>query len=398
MNSTNLTLAAYTHFGARGLKGIGMYHIVREAWERGHLQKVIAVSKKRCQYDFDLGLVETLPGESRVINALGKIKQSMWEGFPARLVGEMIIDYYACSRLSGSGGVLILTPGMNHTARKAKTLGYTTVLYGGTPDPRSLLEDIEAEKSAFGLKQIGNNWERSWVMERFTEQVAKTDYIIAISDFVKESFIKHGFPADKIFVAPLGVELKMFQATPPPSDSQLTYLFVGHVNETTGPVKGLQYLLQAWSELDFQRARLVVCGTMGHEARELIRKYASKLRNVEFAGPVHNPAEYYQKSSVFVFPSVTEGFGKVVLEAMASGRPVIATPIPRPVIREGIDGFYVPLRDVERLKEKMVYFYQHPEEVTRMGTNAGEQARKFTWKRFSCQVADIVEEISARQQ
>jgi glycosyltransferase involved in cell wall biosynthesis len=363
MNSASLTLAAYTHFGARGLKGIGMYHIVKEAWARGHLQKVIAVSKKRCQYDFDLALVETLPGESRVISVLGKIKQSLWEGFPSRLLGEMIIDYYARVRLSGAGGVLVMTPGMSHSACKAKKLGYKTVLYGGLPDPRSLFADIAAEKKAFGLEQNGNNWERSWVMERFTRHLAYTDYIIAISDFVKESYVKYGFPADKIFVAPLGVELGKFRATEAATDRQLTYLFVGHVNETIGPVKGLQYLLHAWSELNLKRARLVVCGKMGEEARVLINKYAGKLQKVEFIGPVSDPAEYYRQSSVLVFPSVTEGFGKVVLEAMACGRPVIATPVPYPVIREGLDGLYVPPRDVGRLKEKMAYFHDNPGEV-----------------------------------
>jgi glycosyltransferase involved in cell wall biosynthesis len=397
-NSAALTLAAYTHFGAAGLKGIETYHMAREAWKRGYLQKIFAVSKKRCKYDFDLSLVETLPGESRIINGLGKIKGRVWEGFPSRLIGEMIIDYYASSKLSGPGGVLITTPGMLRTSRKAKALGYTPALYGAVPDPRSLLEHIKAEKNAFGLKQIGNNRERSWIMSRFTGQLKSTDYIIAISEFVKESYIEYGFPAKNIFVAHMGVELDKFTATIPPADGRITYLFVGHVNETIGPVKGLQYLLQAWSELDLKNARLVACGKMGEEAQELIRRYSDKMRNVEFVGDVRNPAEYFQKASVLVFPPVTEGFGKVVLEAMACGRAVIATPIPRPVIREGIDGFYVPSRDVEGLKQRMLYFHQHPDQVAKMGANAGEQARKFTWERFSQQIADIVEEISKRQQ
>jgi glycosyltransferase involved in cell wall biosynthesis len=102
-----------------------------------------------------------------------------------------------------------------------------------------------------------------------------------------------------------------------------------------------------------------------------------------------NPQDYYRRSSVFVLPSVAEGLPKVVLEAMACGRPVITTPILKPVVRDAVDGFYVPMRDVEALKEKMLYFYEHPEEVARMGANASERARSFTWDRFSRQIAEL---------
>jgi glycosyltransferase involved in cell wall biosynthesis len=396
MNSAGLTLAAYTHFGARGLKGIGMYHLVREAWRRGYLHRVIAVSKNRCQYEFDLNLVETLPGESRIITGLGKIQGKVWRGFPSRWLGELIFDRYAASRLAGSGGLLFLTPGMVQTARRGKALGYRIFLYGGDPHPKCILEQIQIEKDTFGLKGLGEDRSRSWRMARFTAQLERVDYIVTISEFAKETYVKHGFPKERVFVVPLGVDVERFRAAPPPSGGDFTYLFVGHVNEAIGLLKGLQYLLQAWSELGPKKAKLLVCGKMGEEAQELIRGYQGKLGNVEFTGHVSHPEEYYQKASVLVFPPVAEGFGKVVLEAMASGRPVIATPIPRPIIREGIDGFYIPPRDVEALKDKMLYFYEHREAVGRMGDSARERAQSFSWDRFSRQIANILEEIPAR--
>jgi glycosyltransferase involved in cell wall biosynthesis len=139
-----------------------------------------------------------------------------------------------------------------------------------------------------------------------------------------------------------------------------------------------------------------VCGNIGREVENVIAKYKYKLSNVKFTGNVSDPAEYYKKASVFIFPSIAEGFGKVVLEAMASGRPVITTPIPKPAVRDGIDGFYIRSRDVEALKDKMLYFYEHRDEIARMGHNASEQACHFSWDRFSAQVADIVGEVNAR--
>jgi glycosyltransferase involved in cell wall biosynthesis len=134
---------------------------------------------------------------------------------------------------------------------------------------------------------------------------------------------------------------------------------------------------------------------MGHEVQTLMHRYAGNLRGVEFVGFVSNIEDYYRQASVLVFPTLAEGLAKVVLEAMASGRPVITTPVLKPVVREGLDGFYVPLRDVAALKERMLYFHQHRDELGRMGKNAAEQAQRFTWERFSRQIADIVATVAA---
>jgi len=392
MRGAKLTVAAYSHFGARGLKGVETYYLVKEAWRRGYLEKVIAVSKKRCGYEFDLDLVDTLPGESRLISGLVQIKEKAWQAFPARWFGEMIFDRYAASRLKRSGGILILTPGMIHTARKAKALGYTIFLYGATPDPRYLMEQIRTEREAFGLKVGEDDKDRSRMVARWTASLALTDHLLAVSEFSKDTYVTYGFPQEKVSVAPLGVALQRFPLTPPPTDNCFTYLFVGHVNGTTGIVKGLQYLLLAWSELRLKNARLLVCGKIGAEGREVIRRYEGRLHNVEFTGQVSDPAEYYRKAAVFVLPSVAEGMAKVTIEAMATGRPVIVTPNCGAVARDGVDGFYVPPRDVEALKKRMLYFYNHREEIARMGANASEWAQRFTWERFSRQIADVIVE------
>ena len=391
ITTDRLTLAAYTRFGARGLKGIEMYYLVKGLWENGRLEKVIAVSKKDCRYEFDLDLVETLPGQSRLISALGQIKKKVWKAFPSAWLSEMIFDSYAARRLPERGGNLVLTPGLIRTAQKAKALGYTTFLYGATPDPRYLAAQVRTEQKAFGLQAAGEDVNRARQMARFAAHVAVSDYIIAVSEFAKETYVQYGFAAERIFVAPLGVDLQRFRTTPVPiQEPCFTYLLMAHVSGTTGILKGLPYLLQAWSELSLKNSKLQVCGEMGPEAKKLISDYAGRLKNVEFTGYVSNPEEYYRKSAVFVLPSLAEGLPRVVLEAMACGRPVITTPILKPVRRDGIDGVYIPMRDVHALKQKMLYFYNHREEVARMGANAGERARLFTWERFSRQIAHIL--------
>jgi glycosyltransferase involved in cell wall biosynthesis len=243
------------------------------------------------------------------------------------------------------------------------------------------------------LTKEQQNRSRGWEMARFAAHVEASDYILAISEFAAETYAQQGFPAEKIFIVPLGVDLAKFPPTRPPSSNELTYLFMAHASGSTGILKGLPYLLQAWDEMSLHNARLLICGHIGQEVEDLIARYRTRANNVEFAGSVSDPAKYYKKASVLVFPSLAEGFGKVVLEAMASGRPVITTSIPKPVVRDGLDGFYISPRDVQDLKQKMLYFYRRPEEVARMGANASEQARRFSWERFSLQVADIIAAI-----
>lgn len=393
--SAGLVLAAYTHFGAKGLRGVGMYHLVREVWRRGQLRQVLAVSKSRCQYEFDLPLIDTLPGESLLVSGLGVIKNRIWRGFPSRWLGEGLFDRYAASRLVSQGRVLVTTPRLLQTSRVAKGLGYKVLLYGGAPHPIYLMEQIQLEHDTFDLKGAKEYRSRAWDMARFAAHVEQADYLLTPSEFAKETYVQQGFPRERIFVAPLGVDVRRFHATPPPTEGPFICLFVAHVAGSTGMVKGLPYLLQAWSELNLKNARLLVCGKMGQEAQQVIQRYAGKLPDVEFTGPVSNIVEYYRKASIFVLPTLAEGLAKVVLEAMASGRPVITTPVLKPVVREGSDGFYIPPRDVAALKDRILHFYQHREEVSRMGANASEQAQQFTWEPFSQRIADIVEKVAA---
>ncbi|MEN6584965.1 MAG: glycosyltransferase, partial [Sulfuricella sp.] len=102
-------------------------------------------------------------------------------------------------------------------------------------------------------------------------------------------------------------------------------------------------------------------------------------------------AERYRQSDVFVFPSLVEGLGLVVLEAMASGLPVITTPNgPGDLVRDGIDGFVVPPRDVDALIDRLQYLRANPERRIEMGRNARQRALEFTWEVYRQHVSEVV--------
>ena len=98
--------------------------------------------------------------------------------------------------------------------------------------------------------------------------------------------------------------------------------------------------------------------------------------------PQSELARYYQQASVFVLPSIQDGFGMVVYEAAACGLPVIVTENVGASIRDGLDGFVVPIRDVDALVRKMNYLYEHPMESAAMGQSALNYVQQFTWENY----------------
>ena len=90
----------------------------------------------------------------------------------------------------------------------------------------------------------------------------------------------------------------------------------------------------------------------------------------------------FLRADVFVLPTLCEGFALAHLEAMACGVPVVTTPNCGSVVRDGVDGFIVPIRDAEALAEKIELLVTDRELRTRLGHNARERAREFTWDRY----------------
>jgi len=85
----------------------------------------------------------------------------------------------------------------------------------------------------------------------------------------------------------------------------------------------------------------------------------------------------------------------VVLEAMAMGKPVIITPNCgyNEIIEDGKEGFIIPIRDIEVIKENLIYFHDNKSEVNKMGRNARKTSEQYTWKRYQDTLIRTVQEI-----
>jgi glycosyltransferase involved in cell wall biosynthesis len=91
---------------------------------------------------------------------------------------------------------------------------------------------------------------------------------------------------------------------------------------------------------------------------------------------------------VFVLPSLQDGFGLVVYEAAACGLPVIISENVGATVRDGQDGFVVPIRDAEALAAKLLYLYEHPAERQAMGRSARQFVSRYTWPAYHAELAE----------
>ena len=123
-------------------------------------------------------------------------------------------------------------------------------------------------------------------------------------------------------------------------------------------------------------------------------EYDSRIReskNTRWVGGSIAPEEYYRQASVLVFPSLTEGFGRVTLEAMACGIPVITTENARGIVEDGKTGFVVPIRDATAIREKIEYLYRNKDIAAAMGVEARKAVE--SKKPFDQSLFEIYKEI-----
>jgi glycosyltransferase involved in cell wall biosynthesis len=187
---------------------------------------------------------------------------------------------------------------------------------------------------------------------------AQANAITVASSFVARSFVEMGVPAGKVHVIPYGVRLAGVGALGEPPAGEFNVLFAGGA----GLRKGVPYLLQAFANLRHPTKTLRVAGYVRPDLRDVLHRLPQE--NVEFLGPVGGErlAELMSGSDVLVLPSIEDGFGMVMAEAMARGCPVISSTNTggSDLYTDGVEGFIVPIRDPQSITERMQWMADNP--------------------------------------
>ena len=264
--------------------------------------------------------------------------------------------------------------------------GGPAMLFQVHPHPASMRRILQHELAAHPdcAASLQQEWELALPDDDY-EQLANephlASHLLAASSFTRDTLVEHGIPRERITVVPYGVDLDLYRPASRVAETPaapLHLLFVGRINQR----KGIKYLLEALRVFSSEHVRLTVCGRVVDDL-ELFRPFGSQ---VELRPSVSQAAliAAYQTADLFVFPSVAEGFGHVLLEALACGLPILTTTRTAgpDLIRNGVEGFVVAPGDVDALVKTIRWALEHRTELEGMRNSARFCAEGFTWRRF----------------
>ncbi len=217
-------------------------------------------------------------------------------------------------------------------------------------------------------------------LKRVEEEDLLADHHIVPSSFAKDTYASAGMDASKISVAHLGVDLTRFTPSAEHRDSNIfRVIFVGAI----GQRKGIKYLLESFKRLALPKSELVFAGNILGSGKSF-QKYRHLFRHENYIEPSLLP-DFYRSGSVFVLPGLYDALGQVIIEAMACGLPVIVSEntAGHDIVRDGVDGFVIPIRNIEVLSEKLLILHQDRKLREWMGRNASERAKEFSLESYS---------------
>lgn len=302
---------------------------------------------------------------------------------------KVALDRYTSRHLDGCDAAIFYSGAGLKTIRACRRRGILSVCqvhHTHVLEQESLLRK---EAAACGLRYTPIYSPAQ--VERQLREFEEADVILCPSCAVSESFERAGLPAEKLVVVQHGVDLStepVKPIAPTRVERPLRLLYVGQMHYR----KGLRYLAEALRGFAPDQAECRVVGpdfglsgvsdVPGSE--RFIKTGAKKGGDLLLE---------YAQADVFVLPSLEEGFGLVVLEAMRAGLPVIITSAvgAKDFVTDGVEGWVVPPADPEALREKIRWMQLQPTERQAMGRSAAERARSAGgWAASARRLVDVL--------
>ena len=266
---------------------------------------------------------------------------------------------------------------------RASELGQVTIVERGSCHIETQRELLLDEADRLGRPLVAPS---PAVVEQELREYDRADFIALPGAFARDTFLSRGVRPEKLLVAPYGVTLDGFSPAVRPPD-RFRVMYCGAVSAQ----KGVHYLLEAFHSLGAIDAELWLVGPVLPELEGALSRYASPRVRVLGARRGRDLPSLYRQCSVFCLPSVQDGMGMVLLQAMASGLPVIATEHTGgpDLISHGEEGFLTPIRDARAIAASIELLRSDENRRRAMGAAARATAqRDHSWSSYGRRVME----------
>lgn len=290
---------------------------------------------------------------------------------------------------AGLTGVYLYEDGAADTFAVARERGVRTIYdlpIGHWREARKLLTEEAARRPEWANTLHGNR-DSQGKLERKDRELALADEIVVASSFTRATLAQAPGVTGRVTVVPYGASFgtKISPVRQPPRPGVVRVLFVGSL----GQRKGVADLLDAVAMLG-KGAELTLIGIRPAADCPPLDA-ALRLHRWIPSCPHEEVLRLMGEHDVLVFPSLFEGFGLVILEAMAQGTPVITTPHTAgpDIITSGRDGLLVPIRDPMAIAHHLELLRRNPDQVAAMGAAAQQTARNWLWAGYRAGISTL---------
>ena len=296
-------------------------------------------------------------------------------------------DRWAAARLPDAGADAVIACEISALAtfQEAHSLGMVTIL-----DAPSIYH--QAQDRLHGTEDPPDLHRR--VAEVKDEEIARADHILTVSELARRTYLDAGVPPEKVHALPLGADTSLFHPAAEREEDGFTFLFAGAAIRR----KGFDLLLEAFARVAAEEpdVRLRIVGPRG-DASHLLREHP----RISVAGTTDQQglAAELRRSHCLVLPSRNDSYAMVVAEALASGVPVLVSEMvgAKDLVREGQNGWVVPVEDAGALAARMLWCVRHRDEVRAMRDECRRAAESATWPAYHERLAALIRSILHEQ-
>lgn len=335
--------------------------------------------------EYAMAAATRFPARWRVPDRIGPPAHRLWER-------QVLARWEPCDllhmHLLGTGAPIM----ERARAEGAVTLGEPVMCH-----PLVLSELLHDEHDRLGLPPP-SGIDNQYLLLR--EQIPYCDRIVAGSRVIRDSYVKKGFPADRVAVIPYCVDVARFHPLSPEErrstvDGKFRVICVAQIT----PRKGIHYLLEAWERMRLppQSSELVLIGPIAGTMEGVLRKHRGSFTHHPHVAHEQLRLQY-GRSSVFVLPSVEDGFGYVTAEAMGCGLPVVVSDGAgsADIVSHGENGFVVPARSVDAIQDALESLYRDRDLRESMAKcSLAHSHDRYRWADYAARLAEHHRTIAA---